>query len=133
MPSALHTLTTRPYPRFLLKLVSGIHEEMLKDYIRTGTYRRAIVDNPHLFKDKVNILEFFTWKLSDIIFISYNLVIVRNYVIVIFIVSNFNVCTRDREPSCSAKPPEAEEAATTPAAVQSGSFARSSLVSASGL
>lgn len=31
----------------------GIHEEMLKDYIRTGTYRRAIVDNPHLFKDKI--------------------------------------------------------------------------------
>jgi len=31
----------------------GIHEEMIKDYIRTSTYRKAIMDNPHLFKDKV--------------------------------------------------------------------------------
>jgi SAM-dependent methyltransferase len=33
-------------------LSSGIHEEMLKDTVRTGSYRAAIVDNPHLFKDK---------------------------------------------------------------------------------
>eukprot|EP01054_Gregarina_sp_Poly1_P007482 Gregarina_sp_Poly_1__7481@NODE_416_length_8734_cov_134_157609_g338_i0_p4_GENE_NODE_416_length_8734_cov_134_157609_g338_i0NODE_416_length_8734_cov_134_157609_g338_i0_p4_ORF_typecomplete_len390_score55_90PrmA/PF06325_13/6_7e24Methyltransf_25/PF13649_6/1_1e03Methyltransf_25/PF13649_6/1_3e14Methyltransf_25/PF13649_6/1_7e03Methyltransf_31/PF13847_6/3_9e12MTS/PF05175_14/3_3e12PRMT5/PF05185_16/9_3e12CMAS/PF02353_20/1_8e10Methyltransf_16/PF10294_9/3e10Cons_hypoth95/PF03602_15/2_1e09Methyltransf_23/PF134 len=31
----------------------GIHEDMLKDSVRTGAYRRAIVDNPHLFKDKI--------------------------------------------------------------------------------
>jgi len=31
----------------------GIHEEMIKDSVRTSTYRNAIVDNPHLFKDKV--------------------------------------------------------------------------------
>jgi protein arginine N-methyltransferase 1 len=31
----------------------GIHEEMLRDEVRTEAYRRAIVDNPHLFKDKV--------------------------------------------------------------------------------
>ena len=26
---------------------------MLKDSVRTGSYRSAIVNNPHLFKDKV--------------------------------------------------------------------------------
>jgi len=31
----------------------GIHEEMIKDSVRTSTYRKAIIDNPHLFKDKV--------------------------------------------------------------------------------
>jgi len=31
----------------------GIHEEMLKDSVRTVTYRKAILNNPHLFKDKV--------------------------------------------------------------------------------
>lgn len=31
----------------------GIHEEMLKDYVRTDTYRRAIIENSHLFKDKI--------------------------------------------------------------------------------
>ncbi|KAJ3999280.1 S-adenosyl-L-methionine-dependent methyltransferase [Lentinula boryana] len=30
----------------------GIHEEMLKDSIRTGSYRNAIMHNPHLFKGK---------------------------------------------------------------------------------
>jgi len=30
----------------------GIHEEMLKDSVRTGSYRAAIMNNPHLFKDK---------------------------------------------------------------------------------
>jgi len=32
--------------------VSGIHEEMLKDSVRTGSYRNAMINNPHLFKDK---------------------------------------------------------------------------------
>lgn len=31
---------------------TGIHEEMLKDSVRTGSYRAAIVDNGHLFKGK---------------------------------------------------------------------------------
>ena len=30
----------------------GIHEEMLKDSVRTGSYRAAIVDNAHLFSGK---------------------------------------------------------------------------------
>ncbi|KAJ3524166.1 hypothetical protein NM688_g8608 [Phlebia brevispora] len=30
----------------------GIHEEMLKDSVRTGSYRSAILNNPHLFKGK---------------------------------------------------------------------------------
>ncbi|EJD03225.1 S-adenosyl-L-methionine-dependent methyltransferase [Fomitiporia mediterranea MF3/22] len=30
----------------------GIHEEMLKDTVRTGSYRAAIINNPHLFKGK---------------------------------------------------------------------------------
>jgi type I protein arginine methyltransferase len=31
----------------------GIHEEMLKDQVRTLGYRRAILQNKHLFKDKI--------------------------------------------------------------------------------
>ncbi|KAG9230188.1 S-adenosyl-L-methionine-dependent methyltransferase [Amylocarpus encephaloides] len=31
----------------------GIHEEMLKDEVRTKSYMKAIVDNKHLFKDKI--------------------------------------------------------------------------------
>ena len=31
----------------------GIHEEMLKDDVRTRSYRDAIYQNKHLFKDKV--------------------------------------------------------------------------------
>eukprot|EP00922_Rhytidocystis_sp_ex-Travisia-forbesii_P060368 GHVS01089480.1.p1 GENE.GHVS01089480.1~~GHVS01089480.1.p1 ORF type:complete len:406 (-),score=54.38 GHVS01089480.1:620-1708(-) len=31
----------------------GIHEEMLKDSIRTGSYEKAILQNCHLFRDKV--------------------------------------------------------------------------------
>jgi len=31
----------------------GIHEEMLKDFVRTDTYRKSIVDNKHLFQGKV--------------------------------------------------------------------------------
>lgn len=39
---------------FLFTLVSvGIHEEMLKDTVRTGSYQNAIVKNKHLFKGKL--------------------------------------------------------------------------------
>merc|ERR1719169_276580 len=31
----------------------GIHEEMLKDEVRTQTYRNSILENKHLFKDKI--------------------------------------------------------------------------------
>jgi len=31
----------------------GIHEEMLKDEVRTKSYRNAILNNKHLFRDKV--------------------------------------------------------------------------------
>eukprot|EP01139_Manchomonas_bermudensis_P004804 Amastigsp_a174359_1732.p2 type:complete len:354 gc:universal Amastigsp_a174359_1732:1-1062(+) len=31
----------------------GIHEEMLKDEVRTMSYQRAIVNNPHLIKGKI--------------------------------------------------------------------------------
>lgn len=31
----------------------GIHEEMLKDYVRTNTYKKSMVDNKHLFEGKV--------------------------------------------------------------------------------
>jgi 2-polyprenyl-3-methyl-5-hydroxy-6-metoxy-1,4-benzoquinol methylase len=34
------------------KFPLGIHEEMLKDTVRTGSYRAAIINNTHLFKDK---------------------------------------------------------------------------------
>ena len=32
----------------------GIHEEMLKDEVRTKSYRNAIYNNKHQFKDKVH-------------------------------------------------------------------------------
>lgn len=31
----------------------GIHEEMLKDTVRTSSYRNAILNNKHVFKDKI--------------------------------------------------------------------------------
>jgi len=31
----------------------GIHEEMLKDKVRTNTYRKSILNNKHLFKNKI--------------------------------------------------------------------------------
>ncbi len=30
-----------------------IHEEMIKDYVRTNSYRKAIENNPEAFKDKI--------------------------------------------------------------------------------
>jgi len=37
----------------VLMVFAGIHEEMLKDEVRTLTYRNAIYHNKHLVKDKV--------------------------------------------------------------------------------
>ena len=31
----------------------SIHEEMLKDTVRTKAYMKAIVNNPQIFKDKI--------------------------------------------------------------------------------
>lgn len=36
-----------------LPFPSGIHEEMLKDTVRTNSYKNAIMQNGRLFKDKV--------------------------------------------------------------------------------
>lgn len=33
-------------------MATGIHEEMLKDSVRTGAYRSAIIQNDHLFQGK---------------------------------------------------------------------------------
>lgn len=49
---------------FTFCLSSGIHEEMLKDEVRTLTYRNAMIYNRHLFKDKIvldlgKMIEFF--------------------------------------------------------------------------
>ena len=37
----------------MIMMSTGIHEEMLKDEVRTLTYRNAIYHNKHLVKDKV--------------------------------------------------------------------------------
>nr|GAT58519.1 protein arginine N-methyltransferase [Mycena chlorophos] len=47
----LHDMTSRDYYADSYAHF-GIHEEMLKDSVRTGSYRSAIVNNKHLFKDK---------------------------------------------------------------------------------
>lgn len=38
---------------FLCFVVEGIHEEMLKDVVRTKTYQNVIYKNKFLFKDKI--------------------------------------------------------------------------------
>ena len=47
VPSFFPSLSADSYAHF------GIHEEMLKDTVRTLSYRNAIQQNPHLFKDKI--------------------------------------------------------------------------------
>lgn len=44
------TLILQPQPRARYE---GIHEEMLKDEVRTLTYRQALTQNAHVIKDKV--------------------------------------------------------------------------------
>lgn len=50
-------------PRFPMDLLTyhsyiSLLQEMLKDSVRTQSYRKAIVNNPHLFKGKVRSLDF---------------------------------------------------------------------------
>ena len=49
---ALEEMTSKDY-YFDSYAHFGIHEEMLKDEVRTLTYRNSMYENKHLFKDKV--------------------------------------------------------------------------------
>ena len=55
----MHTSVSLHNPKFMAPMLNnllsciGIHQEMLKDTVRTGSYRNAIINNPHLFRDKV--------------------------------------------------------------------------------
>ncbi|KAI6213308.1 CRE-PRMT-1 protein [Aphelenchoides besseyi] len=51
-PKAPNELTSKDY-YFDSYAHFGIHEEMLKDEVRTNTYRNAVYHNSHLFKNKV--------------------------------------------------------------------------------
>lgn len=50
-PAAL-CLTHTSYSA-LTFLLAGIHEEMLKDSVRTNAYKNAILNNSHMFKGKI--------------------------------------------------------------------------------
>ena len=50
-PSHPPTLTPS-HPHTITKLAPGIHEEMLKDQVRTLTYRNAMYHNKHLFRGR---------------------------------------------------------------------------------
>ncbi len=52
-PSSAHKNNPRETTYFDSYAHFGIHEEMLKDSVRTESYRNAIKQNPHLFKGKV--------------------------------------------------------------------------------
>jgi len=52
VPSEAHDRTSKDY-YFDSYAHHAIHEEMLKDEVRTRTYQMAILQNKHLFKDKV--------------------------------------------------------------------------------
>ncbi len=64
---SLHSLCTHD------QIATGIHEEMLKDQVRTRTYQNAILQNPDLFKGKIvldvgcgtGILSLFAAKVSQ--------------------------------------------------------------------
>lgn len=51
---AIEEMTSRDY-YFDSYAHFGIHEEMLKDEVRTLTYRNAIYHNKHLFQGKVRL------------------------------------------------------------------------------
>lgn len=44
----------------------GIHEEMLKDEVRTLTYRNAMYHNKHLFKGKVSVIYTLTFAVKRV-------------------------------------------------------------------
>jgi hypothetical protein len=48
----------------------GIHEEMLKDEVRTRTYEMAIMQNKHLFKDKVRVRGWHSIRSLDRLFLA---------------------------------------------------------------
>lgn len=50
--NAMHERTSKDY-YFDSYSHHAIHEEMLKDEVRTRTYQMAIMENKHLFKDKI--------------------------------------------------------------------------------
>lgn len=52
---AIEEMTSRDY-YFDSYAHFGIHEEMLKDEVRTLTYRNAIYHNKHLFQGKVSTI-----------------------------------------------------------------------------
>lgn len=49
----IHILVSRSCDQSAVMKCTGIHEEMLKDEVRTLTYRNAIYHNKHLVKDKI--------------------------------------------------------------------------------
>lgn len=53
---AIEEMTSRDY-YFDSYAHFGIHEEMLKDEVRTLTYRNAIYHNKHLFQGKVTAID----------------------------------------------------------------------------
>lgn len=53
MHLTMQVLTTALLIITLLITSIGIHEEMLKDQVRTLTYRNAMYHNKHLFKGKI--------------------------------------------------------------------------------
>lgn len=53
---AIEEMTSRDY-YFDSYAHFGIHEEMLKDEVRTLTYRNAIYHNKHLFQGKVSHIQ----------------------------------------------------------------------------
>lgn len=45
-------LLAAPHSHLRLLLHAGIHEEMLKDQVRTRSYMNSILNNSHMFKGK---------------------------------------------------------------------------------
>ena len=66
-PTAPHRAArTRTHPRYSH---FGIHEEMLKDEVRTRSYLNAIEQNTHLIKDKVRSFLVFSCLFSSFFFV----------------------------------------------------------------
>jgi hypothetical protein len=67
VPDDAHDRTSRDY-YFDSYAHHAIHEEMLKDDVRTRTYQMAILQNKHLFQDKVKAPRF--WAVATHRFLS---------------------------------------------------------------